>query len=296
MPPQLCLGTAQFGLPYGVTNLSGQVAELEVRSLLAEASAAGVSLIDTAQAYGEAEAVLGRARPATAEYRLISKFPKQDKCAFTPEDCQAWDHAFQRSLLLLGASHLDAFLLHSPGDLFKPGGSYLAEWLLKLRDSGLVKRLGVSIYEASDLEGVPAYLLDLVQLPLSLYDQRLLRDGTIARLRSHDCAVYARSIYLQGLLLTPSVCWPGWVEPSARLHHAELEDLASKRDFTLLEGALGFARAQLELEAVVVGVCSLSQFDELLRAWRENSPWIQDEWKGWAIQNPDILDPRRWPR
>ena len=86
MHPQVCLGTAQFGLPYGVTNTSGQVNELEVRSLLFEASKAGLSLIDTAQSYGNAEAVLGCTMEPSANYRLISKLPKQQKSSFTAKD------------------------------------------------------------------------------------------------------------------------------------------------------------------------------------------------------------------
>ena len=60
---------------------------------------------------------------------------------------------------------------------------HLEAWLLSLRERGVVQRLGVSIYSAEDLEGVNPELLDLVQLPLSLFDQRLLEDGTLARLR-----------------------------------------------------------------------------------------------------------------
>jgi aryl-alcohol dehydrogenase-like predicted oxidoreductase len=59
-------------------------------------------------------------------------------------------------------------------------------------------------------------LLDLVQLPLSLLDQRLLQDGTLARLRALGTAVHARSLYLQGLLLTPAEKWPPWVPPEVR--------------------------------------------------------------------------------
>ena len=293
--PQLCLGTAQFGLPYGVTNTSGIVDEIEISTLLQEATSAGLSFVDTAQAYGESEAVLGRTKPDGANYRFISKLPKQSQSSFSSTDCEVWDREFQRSLRLLGVPYLDSFLLHSPKDLIKPGGAYLEKWLLNLRETGRVKRLGVSIYDSTDLEGVPADLLNLVQLPLSLYDQRLLSNGTISRLVSQGCAVHARSIYLQGLLVTPSDLWPNWIDRSVRLHHARLLQFATEHGCSLIDCAIGFARAQTQLEAVVIGLCSLRQLKQLLQAWKRNSPWNQDEWKCWAIQNPDILDPRCWP-
>jgi aryl-alcohol dehydrogenase-like predicted oxidoreductase len=296
MAPQLCLGTAQFGLPYGITNAAGQVAEPEVLALLAEAAAAGLTLLDTAQAYGEAEAVLGRTLQPGHPFRLISKLPAQSQSAFTAEDRVVWDQAFERSCVRLDVSCLDALLLHSAADVRKPGGEHLCAWLLSLRQRGLVRRLGVSIYGSADLDGVPPDLLDLVQLPLSLYDQRLRVDGTITRLREQGCAVHARSLYLQGLLLAPAATWPAWVDPAARAHHARLECLAADRGYSLLECALGIARDQQDLEAVVLGLCSRRELQQLLQAWGRISPWQEGEWRNWALPNEGILDPRYWPR
>jgi len=296
MAPQLCLGTAQFGLAYGITNAAGKVSEPEVLALLAKASAAGLTLLDTAQAYGDAEAVLGRILPHGHGFQLISKLPAQSQGAFTAGDRLAWDQAFERSRTRLGVPRLDALLLHNTADLRKPGGEFLRHWLLSLREAGLVRRLGVSIYGPHDLVGVTPDLLDLVQLPLSLYDQRLLADGTIARLRSQGCAVHARSLYLQGLLLNPAASWPAWVDPAARAHHARLEHLAAIRGRSLLDFALGFARDQQDLEAVVLGLCSCRELQQLLESWGRISPWQKSEWRIWALPDAGILDPRHWPR
>ena len=294
MTPQLCLGTAQFGLAYGLTNAAGQVTESEVALLLHQAANNGIRWLDTAQAYGNAEAVLGRNMPVGHSFQLVSKLPAQPQQRFTAADQALWDQAFQATCERLGSQSLDALLLHAPSDLNKPGGEWLQEWLLGLRDRGFVQRLGVSIYEASDLDGVDPILLDLVQLPLSLYDQRLLADGTIGLLRSQGCSVHARSIYLQGLLLTPSASWPTWINSTTRQHHARLEHFANLRGASLLDCALGFACEQQGLEAVVIGLCSHRELQQLLLAWCRSSPWQQAEWSSWFVYDPDILDPRRW--
>ena len=199
--------------------------------------------------------------------------------------------SFQR----LGVHGLDGLLLHAPTDLRKPGGHYLEAWLLELRDRGLVQRIGVSIYTAEDLEGLNPKLLNLVQLPLSLFDQRLLQNGTIARLRTQGTAIHARSLFLQGLLLTPAAQWPSWVSPEVRAHQQALEALAEQRDCSLIDLALGFARQQADVEAVVLGVCSVPEFMELQVAWTGTSPWREGEWQGWALSDHVFLDPRRWP-
>ena len=295
MPPQLCLGTAQFGLAYGITNTAGQVSEAEVAELLLQAENAGIRWLDTAQAYGNAEAVLGRQLPVAHEFRLISKLPAQPQPVFSALDVDAWDQAIDASCQRLGVQSLDALLLHSPADLRKPGSHYLEAWLLSLRERGLVQRLGVSIYAAEDLEGVNPALLDLVQLPLSLLDQRLLQDGTLARLRAAGTAVHARSLYLQGLLLTPALQWPPWVSPEVRAHQQAIEALAQEKGCQLIDLALGFARVQEDLEAVVIGVCSGHELTELSAAWSATSPLHKIEWGSWALNNEILLDPRRWP-
>jgi len=293
--PKLCLGTVQFGMPYGITNLAGKVTEEEVRQILDYATLSQIDLLDTAQAYGDAEAVLGRSLPSDHGFQLISKLPAQSQPAFTPDDCVAWEHAFERSCMHLGVLGLNALLLHSPADLRKPGGEHLREWLLSLKKRGLVMRLGMSIYSSKDLDAVPEDLLDLVQLPLSLFDQRLLMDGTVARLCARGTALHARSLYLQGLLLTPATQWPHWVTPEVRSHQKALELLAKQRGCRLIDMALGFVREQTYLEAAVLGVCSVQELKELLYAWPAASPWQEGEWKAWALRNADMLDARCWP-
>jgi len=295
MTPQLCLGTAQFGLAYGITNATGQVTEAIVAELLAQAAEAGVRWLDTAQAYGNAETVLGRQLPAAHDFRLISKLPAQPQPVISTQDAEIWEQAFLTSCQRLGVGSLDALLLHAPADLAKTGGHNLEAWLLGLRERGLVQRIGVSIYAAEDLDGLNPELLDLVQLPLSLYDQRLLQDGTLAQLRAHGTEIHARSLYLQGLLLTPSDKWPRWVSPGVRNHHQTLEALAEERGCGLIDLALGFAREQTDLEAVVLGICTVQELAALREAWVGSSPWQSDEWKTWSLHDAGILDPRCWP-
>ena len=296
MTPHLCLGTAQFGLDYGITNRAGQMSEEAVGKLLNNAERAGIFWLDTAQAYGNAEAVLGRHLLKSHKFQLISKLPAQPQLAFRPQDTEIWEQAYSVSCQHLGVHCLNSLLLHAPADLRKPGGQYLQDWLLDLRERGLVQRIGVSIYVAEDLEGVNPELLDLVQLPLSLFDQRLLQDGTLARLCARGTAIHARSIYLQGLLLTPAAQWPGWVSPEVRLHQQALESLAVQRGCRLIDLALSFARDQMDLEGVVLGLCSVQELRELQVAWSATSPWKESEWRLWALKDQTILDPREWPR
>jgi len=293
--PALCLGTVQFGLDYGVTNKTGKLSESAVLRILESALNHNISFVDTAQCYGNAESVVGRCCPVPHDFKFISKMAPHAKASFSEEDIFLLEKDFFQTLSNLCVKSIDSFLLHSPLDLHKIGSPLLEEWLISLRTRGLVHRLGLSIYTISDLHGINTSLLDLVQLPLSLYDQRLVQNGTISYLRSLGVAIHARSVYLQGLLLTPSQKWPKWIDPDVIAHHQALEIFASQKRCQLIDLALGFAREQDYLEAVVFGVCSVDELLALFNAWSAPSPWIGDQWCNWAIEDSAILDPRLWP-
>ena len=286
--PQLCLGTVQFGLPYGITNQAGQVPEEEVRRILDLAAASGISLLDTAQAYGTAESVFGRCWPTAAPRRLISKLP-----AGAPRE--SWEESLKTSLKRLQATKRDGFLLHRSSDLLAPDGEALLDWLEGLRDRGLVERIGVSIYEASELEGLPLDHIQLVQLPLSVYDQRLIRDGTVDMLLDMGIAVHVRSVLLQGLLLQSPDYWPDHLSPEFRAHHARWLEHLDHVGMSPLAGALGFVRARKGVEAVLVGVQACPELAQVIQAWSQAQVFPPAALLDWAWKNTVDLDPRRWP-
>ena len=53
------LGTAQFGLPYGIANPKGQTSRKEVLKIIKHAHETGINQYDTAAIYGESELRLG---------------------------------------------------------------------------------------------------------------------------------------------------------------------------------------------------------------------------------------------
>ena len=260
--PQLCLGTVQFGLPYGITNQNGQVAEAEVCKILNHAAASHIELLDTAQAYGTAENVLARCWPTNAPRRLISKLPK----GLPPE---SWEQTLMKSLQRLQVSKLDCYLVHCAADLVAMDGGALLDWLEGLRERGIVDRIGVSIYEGSDLDGLPLERLQLVQLPLSVYNQQLVRDGTIDRLLEKGIAIHARSVFLQGLLLQSSQNWPNHLSIAFRSHHAHWLKHLDEKDMSPIVAALGFVSSFKAVEAVLIGVDSKSELVQILQAWSQ---------------------------
>ena len=296
MSPKICVGTAAFGMDYGVTNESGQVAGEEVGKILKESMKAGITYLDTAQGYGNAESILGYRLPKKSNFKIVSKMQIGDETKQGETYQEKWDIKIKSTLDKLKLENIDSLLIHNPQDIKGNIKKYLWEWLDRIKKQRLVKNVGVSIYEAKDLEEIDLALIDVVQLPLSIYDQRLIKDGTIERLAGTGIKIHARSLFLQGLGLATASQWPKWVNTDTRRHHERLEHLARCKKTTLLGLALGFAKMQKNIESIVVGVTSQIELKEIVNIMEKDTPWMEEEWLTWEITNKQIIDPRRWPR
>lgn len=296
MSPKICIGTAQLGSDYGVTNKIGRVNDQEARTIFDLAARNGIKDIDTAQDYGDAESVLGRVLPGGHEFAITTKLGRQANQRHKSSDAAHWENTIRNSLRDLGLEKVDTLLVHNTQDLKKEGGHYLTKWLVGLKERGLARRLGISIYDADETAGISEELKEVVQLPVSLYDQRLLEDETIKKLHDAGSAIQVRSVYLQGLLVTPSSNWPKWTSSTARSVQTRLEAAALSEGHSLLEMALGFIKYQDSFESVAIGISCVSELEELLNAWDRAYCWNPKDTRQWAINELATIDPRRWPR
>ncbi|MFT5144791.1 MAG: aryl-alcohol dehydrogenase-like predicted oxidoreductase [Rhodothermales bacterium] len=283
---RIALGTAQFGMEYGIANQGGQVPPDQVAAILDRARGAGVDTLDTAVGYGNAETVLGDV--GVAGFRVVSKLP-----GLPPEvsDIPGWVRAqVEGSLARLGVSRLDGLLLHRPNELASPSGRGLAQALDDLRSEGLVVKLGVSVYSPDQIGSAADHLqLDLVQAPLNVIDRRLADSGWLERLEDAGTEVHTRSAFLQGLLLTRNR--PGWVGRWSDVWTIWEEHLL-EHGLTAVRAALSFALSHHQVDRVVVGVDSLEQLDEILLAGLAPAPPAPD---GLRSEDLDLINPAHWP-
>ena len=211
MPPpdirqKIVLGTAQFQLGYGATgtDLPHATAEALASDILSTIETLGIDLIDTASAYGDSERLIGRHLPDTADIGVITKSPPWNERPKTENAGDWMVDALQNSLHLLNQKAVYGLLFHSPDAFEGPDRNQVVTALDAVRASGLARKVGVSVYTAEQVKLVLEHWTpDIIQLPISIVDQRLVDDGTIERLASSGIEVHARSIFLRGMLLLP---------------------------------------------------------------------------------------------
>jgi 2,5-diketo-D-gluconate reductase A len=128
----------------------GELNDAETERAVSTALEIGVRLIDTAAAYGN-EAAVGRAIAASGIPR--AEIFVTTKLATADQGFRAAVDACGASLERLGTDYVDAYLIHWPGG---DPGVYMHSWggLLKLREDGLAKSIGVCNFSAEDLSNV----------------------------------------------------------------------------------------------------------------------------------------------
>lgn len=290
---QIGLGTAQFGGAYGVTNTRGRISDAEGRAILRASERAGIQVIDTAAAYGDAEAVLGRLLWAGHSFRLITKTRPLASATISKKDVLTVRDAYMRSLERLNVPRAAGLLLHHADELARPGAELLAEQLIELRRNGLVERLGVSCYRPEELRLASTLLpLDLIQIPLNIFDRRFLTDGSLGELKRTGTEIHARSAFLQGLLLQPAALLPERFAPY-RSAFEKLHAHASRHGRSLLELALCFMAGCADIDIAVVGVTGTDELDAITKAQTlaVNSPMACE---GLDCNDERLLNPSLW--
>ena len=281
---RLGLGTVQFGQEYGISNTRGRVPLDDVKAILHRASVAGISDLDTAANYGEAERVLGSLSNMTNRFRIVTK------TISLHHGLDAVLRRARQSASILG--RVDVLLVHSAGDLCGNDGEKLWTGLLGLRDEGLFGHIGLSAYVADDpLALARKFRPAALQVPVSLLDQRLIQDGTLGAIKDLGVEIYARSLFLQGLLFLRVDELPEKVQAAAQ-HLDALHRRLREAGTTPLAAALGFALRRPEIDVPLVGVTSLSELEEILHA--VDGPIPKLDWSACALDDPLVLTPSLW--
>jgi aryl-alcohol dehydrogenase-like predicted oxidoreductase len=285
----LALGAAQFGLDYGIANPDGKVSRSNVDAILALSKIHGIDTIDTAKSYGDSEECLGNI--GTKGFKLITKLPTVPKGGI---DIGAWVSAqVSDSLEKLQIAQLDGVLLHNPSDLLSSTGKELYAQLCRLKNEGLAKKIGVSIYSPNELILLlKNYRFDIVQAPFNLIDRRLSTSGWLKRLHDAGVEIHTRSAFLQGLLLVTLAEVPDqfnrWGLIWKRWHRWLIE-----QDRSAVAACLGFAFSFKEIDRIIVGVQSCQQLSEII----QGAQVVQSfDWPNIGCNDELLINPSLWAR
>ncbi len=294
---KLCLGTVQFGLEYGINNKTGKPGQEQVFAMLDHARAENIEYIDTAAAYGNAEEVIGAwfdSRGCQDEFKVISKLRPNLIEEGSRDVADMVIEQVQGSLQRLRLKRLNGYLLHTPANFYNP---MVIKGLQEAKNLGLTENIGVSIYEVETaMDVVQSGLVDYIQIPFNVLDQRLARGDFYRIARDNGMLVFARSPFLQGLLFMEPAEVPDRVA-EARGYVEEFGEIATRHGFSRAEACMLLSLISPGHDFVVFGVDNLQQLQEDLNVeekGRDTSALVADLEQRFVNIEKAIIFPSLW--
>jgi aryl-alcohol dehydrogenase-like predicted oxidoreductase len=155
-----------------------------------------------------------------------------------------------------------------------------------------VEKIGISIYDQYEIEKIlEKYNIDLVQLPINIFDQRFMQSGYLKTLNHLGLEIHARSVFLQGLILADPYILPSFFDP-IKNHITSFHEEMKRRNISKIEAALNFVSDLEEVDYVIVGVNNSAQLEEILQSF--NKKITQHDFSKFAINNEKYVKPVNW--
>lgn len=284
------MGTAQFGLDYGISNSSGKVKKKETVSLIKLAKDYNINTLDTAKVYGESEKILGELD--VAHFNIITKLPP------IPKDIRNMrlfvNNSIKDSLKKLKTSKVYGLLLHKSSDLLEANGNELFQAISDLKSKGIVKKIGISIYDPAELEKIfSTFKIDIIQIPINIIDRRIYNTGWLKKLYEANIEIHARSIFLQGLLLLPKKKIPAKFKRWSNLTDKWHSKLEEKKN-SALQICLSFIFSMPYIKYIILGVENTNHLKNII-----STKLVKINNKDWQFiecDDENLINPSNWKK
>jgi aryl-alcohol dehydrogenase-like predicted oxidoreductase len=289
------LGSAQFGLAYGLGGARSGLSEEDVWTILEAAISCDIQWIDTARSYGNAEERIGAFMSRRGyRFKIVSKLPS---LANVPDDqcVEAVRSQLAESLRALRLEKIETYLTHRPADLLRPA---IRKALHDAQTVGFIGTYGASAYTSDEVTSMlEVSELGSFQVPYSVVSNESVKRALVKRAFDRNVLVFARSVFLQGaLLMAPNELPNHLRELSAAI--VRLRDISDKAGLPLTALLMASARSVPGIFSLVIGVDSPGQLRDLARSanLQPSIEVIKDAFKAGNALPASVIDPRMWPK
>lgn len=287
---KIILGTVQFGLEYGINNSSGKPNEETVFSILDLAFKSDICLLDTAEAYGDSQEIIGTYHKLSAnKFKIITKFSSSRR-----DLSKNLTERIHQNLAILNINSLYCYMFHSFDDFTKYFHLYKDE-ITELKRNGVIKKFGVSVYTNQEIEELLKYeAVDLIQLPFNLLDNNTKRSAIIKKAKDKGVEIHTRSTFLQGLFFINVESLPGKLmilEPYLnKINHVSKSNVLNLNDLSL-----SYVLQQKNIDSVLIGVDSVDQLRENIKTSQKKiSEEVMKQVDLIDVKEITLLNPSNW--
>ncbi len=292
------LGTVQLGMDYGLGDHTAKPTRDYAFSLLDRALACGINTLDTANNYGESEQVIGqwlKTVPPDRRPYLVTKIGPFDHSS--PEallaDIRSQAYACRETL---GVPQLDFLMVHSYED-YEKDPELVCSAFAALKQEGILRFPAISAYSENDYTRIARSDFQAIQIPLNVFDWRQIENGGIQALADAGISIFARSVFLQGLVFMK----PEELDPRMAFCRPYLEAyrmLCREWELSPSALALSFVLSTPGVTTVVLGCQTLEQVENNRMLIEQARPLTASERhtlrEAFLDIDPRVLNPRCW--
>ena len=288
MIDKLILGTAQLGMNYGVNNY-GKLSKDNVFDILEFAYNNNITILDTAEIYGEALTLIGlflKANPKK-HFKIISKLSLENRL----QKKDIFQH-LESNLKILNTEYYHGYMIHNFKDLKKYPEIY--EQLKNAKTRGYINNIGISLYEEYEIIDIlENYHFDFIQVPFNLLDNEKSKRDILKRAKNKKIDIHARSIFLQGLFFTPEHKFSEQLKPLNK-YIKKIIKIAKANRTDLETLAIQYPIKKDYIDKIIIGVHNLNQFDKNIKILKSDIYIPEDEIERIDIEEKELLKPYNW--
>lgn len=299
---KLTLGTVALGLDYGISNYKGKPELKDSFEILTCALKEGINTLDTARSYGNAEQLIGDfldSNEREQQTNIITKFTISLENLFNKE--QAREEVYKSLLAsrsFLKSERIPFCLFHMDRNLpIDQVLEILPAILTDLKHDGLIDIGGISVDHPNEVELFLEHpVIEAIQVPMNIFDIRLIKNGMLKRMYAENKIVFVRSIFLQGLFFMHPDHLKGNLVKAAEYIHI-LQNLAKRADMSISQLAFSYIRDMEGITSIVFGAVNAKQVKQNINLLQGNviNTEIRESIKTLFANMPEyIITPGLW--
>ncbi|MBB44385.1 MAG: hypothetical protein CMM44_11585 [Rhodospirillaceae bacterium] len=273
----ICIGTAQIGSKYGVTN-SEEFDLNTVDKFLSLALRDKNNFIDTAHNY-KSEKIIGKFKKLD-KFNVISKI-SLSQLKINEKNIETKINKILNNLKL---KKIYALLIHDSFLFTKKELKYIFE-ILNNYNTSYFQKIGISIYDPRDYYRFKNISeINIIQFPLNILDQRFI--NLLDDMKNNNIEVHARSIFLQGKLIDSS--------NSTFTDLMRVDNYVKKNKYNKLDFSIKFIKNFKNIDKIVCGFNSIQHYREVVKSINKNQIKSKIDYSVFKSNNRLLIDPRKW--
>ncbi len=247
---KLIIGSANFGLNYGIKNHFNKLSFEKIKKILKYAEKNKIQMVDTASSYGDAELKIGKVKLKNFKYISKVKITKKKK-----EDIKQEIHRqFNRTLKNLNQKKIYGVLIHNLLRLNNYQIKSAFEFLYLLKKNKKILKLGFSTYGDYKIKFILSrFNVDIIQTSVNVLDNRAFSKDLLKLYKRKKIKIHARSVFLQGLLISQKLKAPKKIRNDWKKNKKIWFDFCDKKKSKPIRLALNYVLQKKNVDKIILG-------------------------------------------